>query len=106
MQLEVHATTCNLKYMQSSLWSAQHAHACTHAGNTSLFELDTGRKLAVLRRHDEEVTSLVWMPHPSAMAADQQAGLMVTGSADGALMAWDVRQPREAALDGRLQGVR
>eukprot|EP00983_Pelagomonas_calceolata_P028782 901940-Pelagomonas_calceolata.AAC.1 len=89
----------------------------THQGNISLFELDTGRKLGVLKRHDAEVSAVLWMAHPEAQPASATegaqnsgskgaaAGLLVSGSQDGGLMVWDVRQPRSAVLAGRLQGV-
>ncbi|KAF5835679.1 WD40-repeat-containing domain protein [Dunaliella salina] len=101
-------------------WNASPPVAALGAtsGNISLFELDTGRKLGVLKRHDAEVSAVLWMVHPDALPASvtagmeddgskgAAAGLLVSGSLDGGLMVWDVRQPRTAVLAGRLQGAR
>jgi len=98
-------------------------HTFTYTGNISLYDVESGRKLAVLKRHDAECCCCEWMAHPNAhtTATDTNVndsdssgskngsahnGLLVSGSMDGELMVWDVRQPKTAALAGRLRGVR
>jgi WD40 repeat protein len=78
-------------------WGAGNAVVGAASGKASVFSVESGRRVAALKGHSEEVTAVAW----GKAAAP---GMMISGCAGGEVRIWDMRAPaREVAL---LTGLR